>query len=157
MIELLLKRDVGNGNECAGWLTTNGRKWATIERPWLPSSETPAGRKGVSCLPPGEYRLEPHDSEAHPKVWALINRDLDVYHWPWEVPVGKRSFARTVCLIHPANWAYELRGCIAPGRRRAIENGRWRTYESRDAVNELRSVLGTTAVDAHLTIEGPNG
>jgi hypothetical protein len=146
-----LIRDVGTAHETCGWLSIGERKWATIERPWVPSLLTQAGVKGISCVPFGRYRLESHDTEAHPKVWALVNRELDVYHWPWEVPVARQAFARTAVLIHPANWAAELRGCIAPGLRRGIDGQRWRTYESRDAVNQIRSAIGASS-DAWLEI-----
>lgn len=148
---LTLLRDVFTQNETCGWTSFNGRKWATVERTWVASQLTAAGQKGVSCVPPGEYRLEPHNTEAHPKCWALVNHALDIYHWDWEVPASRRGIARTVCLIHPANWAHELRGCVAPGKRRGLENGRWRTFESRDAMNEIRSVLGS-AVDVRFVV-----
>lgn len=141
---ITVSRDVWTDVETAGWIVAGSRKWASIEKPWVPSPLTPGGAKGGSCVPLGEYRLEPHNSEAWPHVWALVNHALDVYHWPWEVPQAKRVFARTVCLIHPANWAHELRGCIGPGKKRGVENGRWRTYDSRSALNEIRSILGSS-------------
>lgn len=151
MIDLFIQRDASTLGSTAGWLTCGLRKWATVERPWVPSQLTAAGTKGVSCVPPGRYRLEPHDSEAHPKCYALVCRELDVFHWPWEVPSTRRTFARTAVLIHPANWPYELRGCVAPGLRRELDGSDWCVRESRDAMNQIRSVIGS-AVDAWLEI-----
>jgi len=128
-----------------GWLTVAGRKYPTIERLWVPATDTPAGRKGVSCVPLGTYKLERHNSDAHPRVWALVNPMLDVYHFEHEVPAAKRGIARTTCLIHAANWASELRGCIAPGKERVRDrSGLWRVERSRDAVNEIRSLVGAS-------------
>lgn len=152
-IELTLTRDTHTEDETMGWLSVGNKKWATIERPWVPSSFTPAGVKGVSCLPYGKYRIEQHESEAHPKSFALFNHALDVYHLPHQVPALKRAFARTACLIHPANWSYELRGCVAPGKERKYDSstGRWQVIRSRDAMNEIRSLLMGSA-DARLVI-----
>lgn len=90
----------------------------TLERPWVGTPNTPGGRKGVSCVPPGLYKLFRHDSEAHPRTWALVNPNLDVYHWDVDVPIAKRGLARTLVLLHAANWVSELRGCIAVGMQR---------------------------------------
>ena len=151
-LTLLLQRDLKTPNETLGYLSLRERKWPSIERAWIASPNSPAGRKGVSCVPPGEYRVVPHTTESHPRVWALLNPQLDVYHWDWEVPQDKRGLARTVCLIHVANWASELRGCIAIGKLRTKDSkGTWMVERSRDAVNELRSVIGTS-VDLRLII-----
>jgi hypothetical protein len=139
---LELVRDVSEADCTLGWLTCNGRKWPTIERPWVPDAKGRGGRKGVSCVPDAVYRLERHDSDAHPKCWALINPQVDVYHWPAAVPAGRKAYARTVCLIHAANWAAELRGCVAVGKERRKDGRTWMVTRSRDALNELRSAIG---------------
>lgn len=102
----------------------------TLERPWVPCVSgpppagnmfpPPCGQKGVSCIPPGVYDLVPHNTEAHPDTFALVNPDLWVYHFDSDVPREKRGYARTAVLIHPANWVEELRGCIAPGMHRQL-------------------------------------
>ena len=140
-MNLDLHRDLRDQTCTLGYLSTPTRKWASIERPWVPIDESPSGRKGVSCVPPGVYKLEPHSSEAHRLVWALVNPSLWVYHYDHEVPVNRRGFARTVVLIHIANWASELRGCIALGKTRAREQGVWMVRQSSDAVNELRMAM----------------
>lgn len=94
--------------------------WQTIEPPWIPSPDGPCGLKGRSCFPAGDYRLVRHDTEAHPRTWALVNPDLWVYHWDTDVPVSQRGIARTVCLLHIANFAIELRGCCALGKLRSV-------------------------------------
>lgn len=155
-IEVILTRDVWTDDETVGWLRANNKKWATIERAWIPSSLTPGGSKGVSSIPCGEYRLEPHDSEGHPKSFAIVAKDLDVYHWPHEVPAAKRGIARTLCLIHPANWSHELRGCVAPGKDRKYDQstGMWQVTRSRDAMNEIRSLLMGSADAKLIVVDG---
>jgi hypothetical protein len=142
---LTLTRDYRDANLTLGTLAIGANKWQTLERPWVPdaTSTYACGDKGVSCVPVGDYRLEPHNSEAHPKVWALVNPKLGVFHWDADVPPGCNG-ARTAVLIHAANWVEELRGCIAVGKSRLKTNGRWMVVRSRDALNEVRNVLGTT-------------
>jgi hypothetical protein len=89
----------------------------TMERPWINTTTSRGGLKGQSCVPPGMYKLERHNSEAHPHTWALVNSDLDVIHWEDK----DRPNARCLVLIHAANYARELRGCIAPGLGKGMD------------------------------------
>ena len=120
----------------------------TMERPWIPAATAPCGTKGVSCVPVGEYTLVRHNSEAHPRTWALVNPDLWVYHWDEDVPPEQRGKARTLVLIHAANFAAELRGCIAPGQGRAVINNRRMVTHSRLAMDALQKRLSWD--DEHL-------
>ena len=142
-MNLFLTRDYRDPFVTLGTLSINGSRWQTLERPWIKDDASVCGRKGVSCVPTGTYRLVPHNSESHPKVWALVNPVLQVYHFDQDVPVSQCGVARTTVLIHPANYASELRGCIAPGKERR-KNGSWGVYRSRDALNEIRNALGTS-------------
>ena len=144
---ITLQRDLSTPNETLGRLTADFRRWDTIEKPWVPAPNLPCGLKGHSCVPAGTYRLERHSSDAHPNVWALVNPQLGVYHWPWDEPKQLQGIARDCCLIHPANFASELEGCIAPGKSRGKDaaTGCWRVFDSRDAINELRTLIGTLA------------
>lgn len=136
-MKLLLQRDLDDGTCSQGRLAAPGYSAYTIERPWVPSPAAPCGTKGVSCIPPGLYQLVPHSSEAHPDTWALVNPGLWVYHWDEDVPAERRGLARTVVLLHPANIASELRGCIAPGLVRSVR----RVERSRDAMAALQALL----------------
>jgi len=108
----------------------------TIERPWIPSPDSKGGTKGISCVPTGTYKLVRHDTETHPRTWALVNEELDVVHLPGDMPGNPR----TAVLIHAANWAHELRGCIAPGTRTARdEQGRYMVCDSRKAMKLLQA------------------
>lgn len=117
-MKLLLIRELKSDTCTQGRLSfsTPGEDFEcyTMERPWIALPGYKGGLSGKSCVPPGVYNLETHSSEAHPKTWALVNPDLDVVHW--EDPY--RSGVRSLVLIHVANFARELRGCIAPGRVR---------------------------------------
>ena len=138
---LELRRDFSDGSCTLGRMTTGERAWDTMERPWVPHATAPCGVKGVSCIPAGTYQLVPHSTEQHRNVWALVNPQLWVYHLESDVPAQRLGVARTLVLIHVANWAAELRGCIAPGKRRAKVDGVWMVQSSGDAINELRNVL----------------
>jgi len=85
-----------------------------------------------SCIPVGEYTIEPHDSEAHPASWALVNWDLGIAHY--KTP----GVARWGCLIHSANRAGELLGCIAPGTGLGLVRNEWAVTHSRAAMTALR-------------------
>ena len=85
-------------------------------------------------MPPGIYALVLHDTVKHPKTWALVNEDLDVYADP---TLGKRSDV----LIHPANWSWELEGCIAPGEGCQLNGSTWMITDSREAMSELQGAL----------------
>jgi hypothetical protein len=146
-MELVLNRDYRDDRCTIGTIEAFGRRLQTMERPWVPSAKSVA---------PGKYKLERHSSEAHKDVWALVNKMLDVYHFESEVPPDRRGSARTVVLIHSANWASELRGCIAPGKERVSprapgSNGSWMVARSRDAMNELRNIVAGK-IDVWLTI-----
>lgn len=113
----------------------------TMERPWFPSPMSKGGIKGISCVPPGVYKLVRHDSEAHPRTWALVNEDLDVIHFP----DAKKPNARTAVLLHPGNFSYELRGCLAPGTRACIDSrGLYMVQESRKAMKMIQDRVSWT-------------
>lgn len=113
----------------------------TMERPWIAMPGYKGGLSGKSCVPPGVYNLEPHNSEQHPQTWALVNPDLDVLHY--EDPL--RPQFRALVLIHVANYARELRGCIAPGRTRTVDSqGTRMVASSRLAMLDIKRLLPWT-------------
>lgn len=115
VMNVTLHRLTDNGRCTQGVLQVDDESFFALERPWAPGS--PGGTKGVSCVPAGIYRLVPHDSEAHPRTFALVNDELHVYHLA--VPDGEQG--RTACLIHAANFPQELRGCIALGMEQGVD------------------------------------
>lgn len=104
-MQLFLKRTLRK--DCTtGVLTVGTQTFFTIEQPW---DDNIAFR---SCIPPGLYTGEPHNTAEHPNTYAWVNPDLNVFH---ELPPNPPAGARFACLIHPANWAFQLEGCMAPG------------------------------------------
>jgi len=100
----------------------------TIELPWLDNAV------GKSCIPEGVYTMKPYSSQKHPNVWQYQNVK-----------------GRTACLIHPANYACdvrignilhknELQGCTAVGF--GIEEDVPMITRSRDAIEYLRTTIG---------------
>ena len=78
-----------------------------VLRLWTLEDVMHNGGLGVdSCVPPGEYMLEPHSTEAHPGTWALVGREVSHY------PAGR---ARSTILIHTGNTSADTLGCILVG------------------------------------------
>lgn len=137
-MKFLLRREPPQTDCTLGLLTVGDLTLCTIERPWIPSGLSNGGQKGVSCVPPGVYQLVRHDSEAHPKTWALVNEGLDVVHYPGDSP---NPAARTAVLIHPANRSWEVRGCIAPGTRTFKDPQGYGVANSRKAMKLIQDLL----------------
>lgn len=57
-----------------------------------------ANMRNVSCIPPGEYKVSPRNSEKYDDHFQVEN-----------------VMMRDYILIHPANYYTQLRGCIAVG------------------------------------------
>lgn len=87
----------------------------TIEPPWNQN------KVSKSCLPEGFYECEPHNGRKYKDTWAV------------QVP------DRTVCVFHVANWARQLKGCIAPGTD--IDEVQMMVTNSADAMEILREDL----------------
>lgn len=152
-MKLSLRRDYSGPDCTQGVLKIGDHEFQTMERPWVPHKSAPCGTKGVSCIPPGVYQLFRHDTEAHPRTFALVNPTLWTYHFDEDVPAGQFGLARTCVLIHAANFASELRGCIAPGMKRSTDGGRRMVSYSRKAMTEIQSLLPWVGGEHTLTIE----
>jgi hypothetical protein len=74
-----------------------------------------------SCIPEGVYQAEKYSSPKYPDVWELK-----------DVP------ERTHILIHAANWAKDVQGCIGPGME---WDGAWGVSHSQNAMTILRTLL----------------
>lgn len=157
-LALLLTRNVRESYCTLGSMRVNAHKLHTMERAWIPNPDGgKSGKRFESCVSDGTYKLVRHSTEKYPLAWALVNPDLDVYHWPSDVPASKLKQARQTILIHPANYWHDLLGCIGPGRERVRQqNGQWMVARSRDAMNLLKTVIGST-LDVTLTIQWAKG
>ena len=108
----------------------------TIERPWIPDpAGGPGGHQDTSCIPAGVYTLALHDTPRHPRSFAFVNHDLNVWH------EGGPPGSRNACLIHPANWAAELAGCVACGLARSFDNGAPDVLHSQIAFARLQALV----------------
>lgn len=117
---LSLIRDTATASYCLGTLQAGSQQFQTLELPWMPDPVGRGGKHQVSCVPPGLYQLVRHDTPTHPRSFALVNPDLDVYHEPGDVPPEKLAYARTAVLLHAANVPSQLLGCIGVGLHRGI-------------------------------------
>ncbi len=117
-----------------------GKSLFSIEQPWNDNKE------GASCVREGEYKLIPYNSPEHGWTWCLHNPDLGVWATPDLIPTG--IIGRSVCEIHPANWAFQLKGCVAVG----LSAGPLSEYPELHAVDS--SVEAYKRLVSWLTIEG---
>lgn len=133
--------------ETEGVLRLNGFTLATLERPWIPGFSA-GGRPFESCVPDGDYMLEPWTRPSGEEVFLLSNPDLGVYRYKEDRPEGK---GRYLILIHVANFIDDIVGCIAPGtKRRLLRNPETGEVEravsnSGEAMRIIRDELGNTA------------
>lgn len=130
------------GPECSqGTILIAGRILHTLEDPWRDNAP------GMSCVPAGEYELRPHDSAKYGRIWAMVNPELGIYHYPGDRPGGAGRFA---CLFaHSGNHAGHTEGCVLTGLR--ATHGA--LLESRAAVAFLKAHLPW---ESHrLTIKNP--
>jgi hypothetical protein len=114
--KLLLERFPSGLKETQGLLTFKGQALCTIEQEWRPTDDHLGGTNFNSCVPDGEYTLRPHTRPDGKHVVALENHDLNVYYNQTDVP---DSGGRYLILMHIANWAHNVVGCIGPGLSKA--------------------------------------
>ncbi len=99
----------------------------TVEQPWRNNEPF------RSCVPVGRYDIKRYFSPSRRMDVVLLEN-------PALLAAGEaRGKARTFIEIHPANWARELQGCIAPGMKL---NGSWGVGQSRSAMELVMAVLG---------------
>lgn len=142
---LTLTRDTPRLDCQEGILNLNGAQYFTMERPWLDD------QPGLSCVSVGTYTLVPHTVKHGALVgletYALSNPGLGVFPEPPAGYAGSNPM-RIACLIHPANWAFQLEGCIAPGKARGLltppnsKSPEPAVLASKDAFNEILEALG---------------
>lgn len=112
----------------------------TMEQPWVDN------KPFKSCIPTGIYNLEKFKSKKHGNTYALYNEVIGV-------TVVESGFMdrinRYAILFHPANWAYQLEGCIAIGRKLIKDaDGKFMVTSSGDATKEfLKKIDVNTMVE----------
>jgi hypothetical protein len=153
-MNLTLERYSYATTETEGDLHLEGYSFATLERPWIPWAVS-GGKPFSSCVPDGVYLLEPFIRNNAEHVYSLRSEENGVF-----VTKEQADFAgggRYACLLHSANFVYQVVGCIAPGMSRGLLNNRSSgAYEravlnSAEAIRVIRGLLGN--VETHqLTI-----
>lgn len=110
-----------------GTLTIGEHQFFTVECPWLDNAAF------VSSIPEGTYSLVPHRGswDTFAMVSALHGVAL------FSVPGCKRY----ACIIHPANSASELRGCIAVGDELGVVDNEWAVMHSQDSFRRLMLLI----------------
>jgi hypothetical protein len=135
-MDLTLVRSLSDSNdqETFGVLTAGDLSLQTVEQPWKDNLI------GHSCVPVGSYTVSPHVSPTKGNVYILDGPAQNVYAEDPPPPGG-----RSLILIHVANCAVELEGCIAPGLSRGVLNLRGAERNgvlgSRAALDQLLELL----------------
>lgn len=124
-----------------GFLEVAGKRFFTIERPWEPHALGLAGAEFRSCVPEGNYRLIPWMRPSGEKTFALSNPSLDVYQAPFDIPRERHGVARCLILIHAADYVHDVLGGIGPGLERARDRNGWLVTSSREAMNQIRTLV----------------
>lgn len=121
-MNLTLERFSYASSETEGVLSVASFDLATIERPWV-RWDARGGKPFASCVPDGEYLLDPwtRANERKDDVYILSNPELGVYRLKDDRP---RGFGRYLVLIHIANYVGDIVGCVGPGTRRTVMKNR---------------------------------
>ncbi|UTV30181.1 DUF5675 family protein [Photobacterium atrarenae] len=129
MDKLILKRRLFEHGTFSTLHTQDGQQLCCmVECPWQNN------QPNISCVPPGTYQFIPHQSPSKGTCYALEAQTLGVTRF------GPST--RTHCLMHIANRASELKGCMAPGTHFGIWKGEWAVMNSESAFNGLMTFLG---------------
>jgi len=141
-MQLTLIRDIDDSRSTVGRIVHAGHEVVqTIEKPWVKHADFRAGTPFESCIPAGVYGLEPFQSSKYGETYALENEALGVFSHKDQRDEHGQPGDRYACLIHAANWAHELAGCIAPGEKRIEWQDTYMVTRSRDSLVVLLDLL----------------
>jgi hypothetical protein len=153
---LTLRRDTTTPEAILGILTIGDKRLHTIERPWVPHPDCPAGAPYVSCVPPGVYRVEPFKMPSGEKAYVISNPVAGVHALPFQIPKPQRDKLRSRHTIRAANYAFEAVDAIGLGMERVKTSVGWKVERSLDAMNVVRTTINQ-ALDLTLVIEDAGG
>jgi hypothetical protein len=111
-----------------GILTFDDFKLHTVEQLWQNNAPY------KSCIPCGTYNLEYYSSQRHGDSFILSSDECNVGKF-------KGEHRRFGCLIHAANFADQLQGCIAPGMSVGMIDDRLAVLKSKKSIIKMLSVL----------------
>lgn len=121
---MILTRFTSTDYGTFGKLIVDGKTFYTVEKPWI--NNTPY----ESCIPDGEYTLEPHNSNKYGDALFMIGNGVE-----YQDSATAKRFA---CLIHIANYEKDVVGCIGLGDRfmgHMVTNSRKSIKEFYDIAN----------------------
>lgn len=153
---LTLRRDTSSPEATLGVLEVGQHKLHTIEPPWVPHPNGPAGSPYVSRVPAGVYKVEPFKMPSGEKAYVLSNPVAGVFRMPFDIPKPRRAELRSRVTIRAANYAFEAVDAIGVGVERTKTSVGWKVERSLDAMNVLRTVIDR-ALDLTLVIEEAPG
>lgn len=102
----------------------------TVEPPWH------FNRPFKSCIPAGVYDLMRHNSTKYPGSWAMVGDGVSHFKLA--------GVPRYACLIHVANWAPQLDGCVAPGTSIKWMNGDQAVANSKFSLDHIDKFLSNS-------------
>ena len=143
VVDNFLIRDSHNQYGTFGKWIIGLHEFETVEQDWennLPN---------ISCVPNGEYKLTFHISPHHGECYILENKELGIGK-------NKGDAKRFGCLLHIANLASQLEGCIAPGLYRSYYKGQWSVASSGTAMDRIFEILGKDPEVEHRLIISKN-
>ena len=157
-MQLILNRDTPRMDCQEGILDAGTAQYYTLERPTDDTMH--------SMYSPGfTYQLIPYNSPKHGHTWCFHCPEANIYAFPngegipgfeqYEAPNDGNQH-RSVCELHGANQAWQLLGCIAPGKGRGlldIGHGFLPSVLSSDsAFDEIVTLLGPMSTGHTLVI-----
>lgn len=140
MIQGQLTRIETSDHGTFGILDLPGFRCHVAEPPWRDNAA------GISCIPPGQYLVEPWSSKRFPRTFHLTG-----------VP------GREAVLIHSGNLAGDAQkgmlrhtmGCLLPGLKRGWIGKQKAVLMSLPALNQLRKLIGRQQCMLEIGGNGP--
>jgi|TARA_Y100000310_G_scaffold7556_1_gene8269 hypothetical protein len=136
MITLFVNRHTRTPEYTEATVVFAERKWPAIEPPWRDNEPF------KSCIPTGLYSLQPRTSAKYKNHLVFIGGSVA----RTKAQIKHQGIERYSCLIHPANKANQLQGCLAIGNTRGEGGTVW--GGSRKALNELLALMARFGQDS---------
>lgn len=122
-----------------GVITFGDEELTTMERDWIPSAEFPYGLPEESCVPTGVYSLiKAYSIKYSRDMYYLVSEDNGVH---LRSDSRYDPSERWGCMFHPANWPYQLNGCVAVGSGSGMVADKYGIKDSVLSINKLTAYL----------------